>query len=67
MSGADQGHTASGRQSRRAHIYNGYYDTLDQIFVSQEFYRGNPERKARVEYGRFFVDHLRDGTLRSEP
>ena len=46
-----------------SHIYNGFYDTLDQIYVSQEFSRLNPRRLGEVEYVHYFNDHLVDRTL----
>jgi endonuclease/exonuclease/phosphatase family metal-dependent hydrolase len=49
-----------------SHIFNGYYDTLDQIYVSQEFNRLNAERLAEVEYVHYFNDHLMDRTLSRE-
>ncbi|WNG15172.1 endonuclease/exonuclease/phosphatase family protein [Cystobacter fuscus] len=49
-----------------SHIYNGYYDTLDQIYVSQEFSRLNPRRLGEVEYVHYFNDHLVDRTLSRE-
>ncbi|AKJ07915.1 endonuclease/exonuclease/phosphatase family protein [Archangium gephyra] len=49
-----------------SHIFNGYYDTLDQIYVSQEFNRLNAERLAEVEYVHYFNDHLLDRTLSRE-
>jgi hypothetical protein len=49
-----------------SHIYNGYYDTLDQIYVSQEFSRLNPRRLGEVEYVHSFNDHLVDRTLSRE-
>lgn len=49
-----------------SHIYNGYYDTLDQIYVSQEFSRVNPRRLGEVEYVHYFNDHLVDRTLSRE-
>ena len=55
------------RQSERdvtySYIYNGNYDTIDHIFVSQEFYRLNPKSIGRVEYVHFFNDHIVDQTL----
>ena len=58
------------RQSYRdvnySHIYNGRYETLDHIFVSQEFYRFNPKRIGEVNYLRFFNDHLFDATLSND-
>lgn len=42
------------------HIFNGRYELLDHIFVSQEFYHRNPSRIATVRSTRIFNDHLRD-------
>lgn len=42
------------------HIFNGRYELLDHIFVSQEFYVGNPARIATVRNTRIFNDHLQD-------
>ena len=41
-------------------IYNGRYELLDHIFVSQEFYHRNPDCIATVCNTRIFNDHLRD-------
>ena len=49
-----------------SHIFNGFYDTLDQIYVSQEFNRQNPQRLGEVEYVHYFNDHLVDRTLSRE-
>ncbi len=49
-----------------SHIFNGFYDTLDQIYVSQEFSRLNPERVGEVEYVHYFNDHLVDRSLSRE-
>ncbi len=49
-----------------SHIFNGFYDTLDQIYVSQEFNRQNPKRLGEVEYVHYFNDHLVDRTLSRE-
>ena len=58
------------RQSYRdvnySHIHNGRYETLDHIFVSQEFYRFNPDRIGEVNYLRYFNDHLFDATLSND-
>lgn len=42
------------------HIYNGRYELLDHIFVSQEFFPGNPARIGSVRNTRIFNDHLQD-------
>ena len=55
------------RQSYRdvyyTHLYNGHYDSLDHILVSQEFVRQNPNRLGYVEYVKVYNDHLVDETL----
>ncbi|HEX7842421.1 MAG TPA: endonuclease/exonuclease/phosphatase family protein [Kofleriaceae bacterium] len=45
------------------HIFNGRYEALDHILLSEEFYDRNPAHIARVEYVRLFTDHLVDGDL----
>lgn len=42
------------------HIFNGRYELLDHIFVSQEFFHRNPESIAVVRSTRIFNDHLQD-------
>lgn len=42
------------------HIYNGRYELLDHIFVSQEFVRQFPKRIAQVAHTRIFNDHIFD-------
>ena len=58
------------RQSYRdiyyTHIHNGYYESLDHIFVSQEFLRQNPNHLGYVEYVSLLNDHLIDETLSEE-
>jgi endonuclease/exonuclease/phosphatase family metal-dependent hydrolase len=51
---------------RYTHIFNGYFEVLDHIFVSEEFYRSNPKAVGEVEYVRFYTDHLVDSTLASD-
>jgi predicted extracellular nuclease len=60
-------------QSRRStadfyftHIYNGQYESLDHIFVSNEFVSANPRHIGSVEYVKVFNDHLIDETLSGE-
>jgi predicted extracellular nuclease len=48
------------------HIYNGYYDSLDHILVSQEFVSQNPNRIGRVDYVSVLNDHLIDKLLSHE-
>lgn len=45
------------------HIFQGHYEALDHILLSEEFYDRNPAHIARVEYVRLFTDHLVDGDL----
>jgi predicted extracellular nuclease len=45
------------------HIYNGYYEALDHILVSNHFAPQNPDRLGRVGLISLFNDHLVDGTL----
>ena len=58
------------RSSRRdvnySHIFNGEYEALDHIYVSQEFYRFNPRRIGEVEQVQFYNDHVVDPTLTEE-
>lgn len=58
------------RMSRRdiyyTYMHNGNYESLDHIFVSEEFYQSNPNKIARIEYMRIFNDHLVDKTLSFE-
>jgi predicted extracellular nuclease len=42
------------------HIYNGHYESLDHIMVSQELVRENPKRIGRVVYVQSFNDHVID-------
>jgi hypothetical protein len=42
------------------HIFNGRYEVLDHIFVSQEFYHRNSAGIAFVRNTRIFNDHLQD-------
>ena len=49
-----------------SHIYNGYYDSLDHILVSEEFVRANPNRIGQVTYVSVLNDHLIDETLSDE-
>lgn len=57
------------RQSLRdvtySYIYNGVYQTLDHIFVSEQLYRFNPNHIGEVEYLHFLNDHIVDTTLTS--
>jgi endonuclease/exonuclease/phosphatase family metal-dependent hydrolase len=49
-----------------SHIFDGRYELLDHIFVSQEFYRSNPDRLGEVRNTRIFNDHLYDSRLVTE-
>ena len=48
------------------YIYNGIYEVLDMILVSEEFVRANPNHKAKFEYVYVFRDHLSDLLLSGE-
>lgn len=54
------------RQSTRdlyfTHIFNGFYESLDHILVSEEFYSRNPDRVAELDFVRVLTDHLQDET-----
>lgn len=54
------------RQSTRdlyyTHIFNGFYESLDHILVSEEFYSRNPDRVAELDYVHVLTDHLQDET-----
>jgi predicted extracellular nuclease len=48
------------------HIFDGHYDSLDHIFVSEEFVFPNPDHIAYVENVAVLNDHLIDETSSSE-
>ncbi len=48
------------------HIFNGNYESLDHVFVSEEFVQPNPEHIGSVENVMVLNDHLIDETLASE-
>jgi endonuclease/exonuclease/phosphatase family metal-dependent hydrolase len=48
------------------HIFNGNYESLDHVFVSEEFVLPNPEHIGYVENVKVLNDHLIDETLASE-
>jgi endonuclease/exonuclease/phosphatase family metal-dependent hydrolase len=48
-----------------SHIYNGRYEALDHILVSNHFFSQNPDRLGRVGMVSLFNDHLLDETLAS--
>jgi endonuclease/exonuclease/phosphatase family metal-dependent hydrolase len=58
------------RQSRSdfyyTHIFNGHYDSLDHILVSNHFAAQNPDRLGRVGLISLFNDHLIDQTLSND-
>jgi hypothetical protein len=61
-------------QSRRSlvktvysHIYNGRYESLDHILVSQEFYYRNSKRLGVLEYFHAFNDFLVDESIGGQP
>jgi endonuclease/exonuclease/phosphatase family metal-dependent hydrolase len=56
----------AGRDVSYTHIFNGHYENLDHILVSQEFYDRNPQRIAEVTNLRYFNDHLFDSQLSNE-
>lgn len=45
------------------HLHNSHYESLDHIFVSQEFVNENPRCIGNVEYMKLFTDHLMDTAL----
>jgi predicted extracellular nuclease len=53
----------TGRDVSYSHIYNGHYENLDHILVSEEFYDRNPDRIGEVVLLRHFNDHLADSQL----
>jgi len=48
------------------HLHDSHYESLDHIFVSQEFVADNPRHLAYVEYMRLYNDHLLDPALTDE-
>lgn len=48
------------------HIYNGHYESLDHIMVSEEFIAQNRDRIGKVVYVSTLKDHLIDETLSYE-
>lgn len=48
------------------HIYNGQYEILDHIYLSEEFYFRNAQRTWDVEYLKILNDHLADITNTDE-
>ena len=49
-----------------SHIYNGHYEALDHIMVSQELVSQNPKHIGTVGFVSVFNDHLIDETLSDE-
>lgn len=56
----------AGRDVSYTHIFNGRYENLDHVLVSQEFYDLNRERIADVANVRYFNDHLFDSRLSND-
>lgn len=56
----------SHRSVAYSHIYNGYYELLDHIFVSKELVYPTDGRVAEVRNTRVFNDHLFDTRLESD-
>jgi endonuclease/exonuclease/phosphatase family metal-dependent hydrolase len=56
----------AGRDVSYTHIFNGHYENLDHILVSQEFYDRNPQRIGEVANVRYFNDHLFDSRLSND-
>ena len=53
----------AGRDVSYTHIFNGHYENLDHILVSQEFFDLNRNRVAEIANVRYFNDHLFDSRL----
>lgn len=53
--------------SIHTHVFNGHYDTLDHILVSQEFFYRNPRRIGDVTFARVYNDHLTDSSVSGAP
>jgi predicted extracellular nuclease len=56
----------AGRDVSYTHIFNGRYENLDHILVSQEFYDRNSQRIGEVANVRYFNDHLFDSRLSND-
>ncbi|SNS24648.1 Endonuclease/Exonuclease/phosphatase family protein [Geodermatophilus saharensis] len=56
----------SGRDVSYTHIFNGHYENLDHVLVSQEFYERNPQRIGEVMDLRYLNDHLVDSQVSNE-
>jgi len=48
------------------HLHDSHYESLDHIYVSQEFVNENPAHIGFVEYMRLYNDHLLDPALTDE-
>lgn len=57
---------SSHRMVNYSHIYDGRYELLDHIFVSQELVAQNPAHVAEVRNTRMYNDHLFDSRLTSD-
>jgi Endonuclease/Exonuclease/phosphatase family len=56
----------TGRDVSYTHVFNGHYENLDHVLVSQEFYERNPQRIAEVRYLRYLNDYLVDSQLSND-
>jgi hypothetical protein len=50
----------STRDTYFTHIFNGSYEALDHIKVSEEFHGPNPDSVGEIEYVQVFNDHILD-------
>lgn len=50
----------STRDTYFTHIFNGSYEALDHIMVSEEFHGPNPDRVGEIDYVQVFNDHIID-------
>jgi predicted extracellular nuclease len=48
------------------HLHDSHYESLDHVFVSQDFVNEYPKHVASVEYMRLYNDHLLDPALTDE-
>jgi hypothetical protein len=53
----------STREVGYTHIFNGFYESLDHVLVSQEFVGANKDRVGEVVNVEYLNDHLIDGML----
>lgn len=49
------------------HLHDAHYESLDHVFLSQEFMPQNPQHVARVKYVSVLNDHLMDKHLMDHP